>query len=107
MEMGGDQGLTKCCQILPPLGEEAFIVITPVVPDSELARGVEYCNEDASGDTYQHVLEDVILRHCVLLLAGAGLEEEKVFWEARVGDGDGHGGNGAVDDPDQDQQVYL
>ena len=80
-------------------------MLTLKFPDPEVARDVEYCKEEESGDADQHVLEDVILRHCVLLVAGADLEKQKVLRETRIGNGDCHGGNNSVDHSNQDQQV--
>ena len=107
MEVGGSKSLVQCCQVLPPLTEVAFAMLPAIAPNSEVEGGVEYCKEDESGDADQHVLEDVILGHCVLLVAGADLEEEKMLRESRIGNRDCHRGNCPIDDSNKDQQIHF
>ena len=54
-----------------------------------------------------HITTDVILGHCVLLVAGADLEEEKMLRESRIGNRDCHRGNSPIDDSNKDQEVYF
>ena len=99
MEKGGSHHcLIQCCQVLSPLAKVAFAMLTAIAPNSEVERCVEYCNEDESGDADQHVLEDVILGHCVLLVASADLEEKKMLRESWIGNRDCHRGNSPIDD---------
>ena len=105
MEVGGSKSLVQCCQVLPSLPKVAWAVLKLKVLDSELPYEGEYCDQDQSGITDQHVLEDVVLRHCVLLVSNADLEEKKMLWESRICNGDRNGGGNPIDDSDQDQEV--
>ena len=103
--MAGCKGLVQCCQVLLSLAKVARAVLTSKVLNSELPEEVEYCDQDESGNTDQHVLEDVVLRHCVLLVSNADLEEKKMLRESRICNGDCNGGDNPIDDSDQDQEV--
>ena len=107
MEKGGSQRLIQCCQVLSPLAKVAFAMLTAIAPNSEVERCVEYCNEDESRDADQHVLEDVILGHCVLLVASADLEEKEMLRESWIGNPDCHKGNSPIGDSNKDQEVHF
>ena len=48
MEVTGCKGLVQCCQVLLSLAKVASAVLTLKVPDSELPKEGEYCQQDKS-----------------------------------------------------------